>query len=76
MIDLKLNVLGRLSKTLDVKAKFMLFNSFVLSNFNCCPVVWHYCNITNLRKIENIQKGFSAVDTKLELYYMYMCVYI
>ena len=52
----KLNVLGRLSKTLDVKAKFMLFNSFVLSNFNLCPVVWHYCNITNLKKIENIQK--------------------
>ena len=52
----KLNVLGRLSKTLDVKAKFMLFNSFVLSDFNFCPVVWHYCNITNLRKLENIQK--------------------
>ena len=26
--------------------------------------------------LKEVLGGFSAVDTKLELYYMYMCVYI
>ena len=26
-----------------------------MSNFNYCPIVWHFCGETNTRKIEKIQ---------------------
>ena len=26
--------------------KMVLMKSFILSNFNCCSLVWHYCNKT------------------------------
>ena len=52
----KINVLRRLSKSLNIEAKQKLFHSFILSHFNFCPVVWNYCSITDMRKIENIQK--------------------
>ena len=34
----------------------MLVNSFVLSNFNYCPLVWLVSSSTSLRKIENLHK--------------------
>ena len=34
----------------------MIFNSFILSNFNYCPLVWHFCGKVNTAKIENIQE--------------------
>ena len=27
-----------------------------MSNFNYCPLTWHFCSESNTRKIENIQK--------------------
>jgi hypothetical protein len=27
-----------------------------MSNFNYCPIVWHFCGETNTRKIEKIQE--------------------
>ena len=52
----KLNVMARLSNILDVDAKFLLFNSFILSNFNFCPLIWHFCSITDMKQMEKIQK--------------------
>ena len=49
-------MLHRLSNVLTIEAKCLLFQSFILSHFNFCPVVWHYCCMTDLRKVENIQK--------------------
>ena len=41
---LKLNVLARVSRILDTDTKMLkLFNSFIISQFNFCPIVWHYC---------------------------------
>ena len=34
----------------------MLVNSFVLPNFNYCPLVWYFSCSTSLRKIENLHK--------------------
>ena len=28
-------------------------NSFILSNFNYCPLVWHFCSLKSLKKIKN-----------------------
>ena len=52
----KLNVLGRLSKSFDVESKLILFHSFILSHFEYCAVVWHFCSRNKMRKIEKIQK--------------------
>ena len=34
----------------------MLINSFIYSNFNYCPLVWHFSSRKSINKIENIQK--------------------
>jgi hypothetical protein len=51
----KLNVLARLSHILNYQTKMLLFNAFIISQFNFCPVVWHYCNIGDMVKMEKIQ---------------------
>ena len=38
------------------KEKEVHLNSFVLSNFNYCPLVWHFCSSKSLKKIEKIQE--------------------
>ena len=67
----KLNVLARLSNNLDFKGKLMLFNSFVISHLMYCPVVWYMCSITDMKKIEKIQKRALRYVTK-----DYTCPYI
>ena len=52
----QLSALARLSKILDHDTKMLVFNSFILSNFNYCPLVWHHCSIGDSRKMEKIQE--------------------
>ena len=33
-----------------------IYNSFVMSNSNYCPVVWHFCSVANTNKMEKIQE--------------------
>ena len=33
-------------------------NSFLHSDFNCCPVVWHFWSFESSQKFEKIQKRF------------------
>ena len=51
----QLNALSRISRYLDTSSCTLLFNSFVKSNFNYCPMVWHFCGKVNDDKIEKIQ---------------------
>ena len=51
----QLNAIGRIQKNMDFKEKEILLNSFVYSNFNYCPLVWHFCSSKSLTKIEKIQ---------------------
>ena len=46
----QLNVLQRLSKFLNEKSRFLIFRSFIQSNFNYCPLVWHFCSKANTEK--------------------------
>ena len=41
---------------LTKQGKILIYNSFILSNFNYCPVVWHFCSQNSTRKIEKIQE--------------------
>ena len=52
----QLNYLNTKEKFLNPEAKKVLIESFIMSNFNYCPLVWMFCN-SNLKRIqENIQK--------------------
>lgn len=36
--------------------KMTIYHSFILSNFNYCPLTWHFCGEVNTKKIEKIQE--------------------
>ena len=50
------NAIRRIKKFMGFKEKEVLFNSFVYSNFNYCPLIWHFCSSSSLHKIEKIQE--------------------
>ena len=52
----QLNVLRRFQHALRLKEMTMIFNAFILSNFNYCPIVWHFCSTGSIRKMEKIQE--------------------
>ncbi len=33
-----------------------MYNTFILSNFNYCPIIWHFCGKTASKNVENIQE--------------------
>ena len=52
----QLNVLKRLKSFIGFAKKEVLVQSFVLSNFNYCPLVWYFLFSKSLQKIEKIQE--------------------
>ena len=53
----KLNVLKRIGKHLCRLGKLNIYHSFILSNFNYCPLTCqHFCGEVNTKKIEKIQE--------------------
>ena len=51
----QLDVLQRLSKFLKEKSRFLIFRSCIQSNFDYCPLVWHFCSKTNTEQLEKLQ---------------------
>ena len=49
-------MLKRIGKFLPKLQKLTIFHSFILSNFNFCPMAWHFCSQSNTKKIEKIQE--------------------
>ena len=52
----QLNVLKRIGRHLCKLGKLNIYYSFILSNFNYCPLTWHFCGEINTKKIEKIQE--------------------
>ena len=55
----QLNVLQRLASQLDQEGRMAIFRASIMSHFNYCPLVWHFCGATNTKKLERIQ--FRAI---------------
>ena len=55
-VALQLNALKRLAKFLNFSQRKVLAQSFVLSNFNYCPLIWHFCSANDLHKMQQIQE--------------------
>ena len=52
----QLNLLQRPKDSLDYDSRMVIYNSFVISNFNHCIVVWLFTSKSTLSKRENIPK--------------------
>jgi hypothetical protein len=52
----QLNVLKRFSSLLSIKNKFRIYQTFILSNFNYCPVIWNFCSKRKAHLMEKIQE--------------------
>ena len=52
----QLNALIRLKSYLNFNAKRVLINSYIISNFNYCPLVWIFSTAKSLNKIASLQK--------------------
>ena len=53
----KIKGLGRVRNRLNLSQAKILYNSFILSQFNYCCLVWMFCSKTVQNKINQIQKG-------------------
>ena len=49
------NVLLRLSKYLSTETKILIYKLFIRSNFNYCPLVWHFWSKASTMKMKKIQ---------------------
>ena len=52
----QLNQLFRLKKYVNFDERLILMNSFIFSNFNYCPLIWHFTSAISTNKIEKIQE--------------------
>ena len=52
----QLNALKRLCFYIPLDTRKILANSFIISNFNYCPLVWYFSTAKQLQKIEKIQE--------------------
>jgi hypothetical protein len=48
----QLNILKRIGKYINRLGRLTIYYSFILSNFNYCPVTWHFCSEKNIKKNE------------------------
>ena len=50
----QINVLRRIGKYLNFESCKAVYHTFIMSTFNFCPLVWHFCSKTNTEKLERI----------------------
>ncbi len=47
----QLNALLRLRNVITIDQRRLIYQSFIMSNFNYCPLVWHFCSKKSINKI-------------------------
>ena len=52
----QLNVMRRIGHNLSLLNRLTIFHTLVLSNFNFCPLAWHFCTESNTKKMEKLQE--------------------
>ncbi len=50
-----LNALKRVAKHLPTSVKLLLYKTYITCHFNFCPLVWHFCGVSNTKKLEKLQ---------------------
>ena len=60
-----INITARLSRFMPGKdERLAIINAFVNSMFSYCPLIWQFCNVTSIRKIEKIYERSLRFITK------------
>ena len=54
-VSRKVNALSRLTPTLNMQSKLTLYNCFILSQFGYCSIIWHFCKLADVKKMEKLQ---------------------
>ena len=57
----QLNILKCIGKNLSKLNRLSIFHTFVLSNFNFCPLSWHFCS----RKLKRYRKELYVLFTRI-----------
>jgi hypothetical protein len=52
--SIQLNAFSRIRHFLDTDGRITLVRSFIMSNFNYCPLIWHFCGKTHTAKLERL----------------------
>ena len=47
----QLAVLKHIGRFLTKQGKMTIYNSFIVSNFNYCPLVWHFCSTSSTNEL-------------------------
>ena len=58
------SALSRAAKDIDPPKCKLLYNSFVISNFRYCPLIWMYCGRTANKEINSVHKQAPCILLK------------
>ncbi len=63
----QINVMYRFKGIFDLKERERIYNTFILSNFNYFPIIWHLCGKESLKKIEKNQERALKFKLKYQI---------
>ena len=52
----QISALQRLTGFIDMSGRKAIYNSFIVSNFNYCPIVWYFTSRESINKMQKIQE--------------------
>ncbi len=52
----QINVLYIFRNVFNIEEREVIHNTFLLANFNYCPIVWHFCDKASISKMEKTQE--------------------
>ena len=47
----QINVLKRIGQYLNFESRKAIYHAFIMSIFNFCPLIWHFCSKANTEKL-------------------------
>ncbi len=47
----QINIMYRFKCIFDLKEGERIYNTFILSNFNYCSIIWHFCGKVSSKKV-------------------------
>jgi hypothetical protein len=63
-ISRQINVLSLIAKHLTPEGQKSIYHAFVVSNFNFCPLIWHFCLAAKRAKVGDTQSMSTPVLSK------------
>ena len=70
----QLNVLKRIGGHLCKLGKLNVYYSFIMSNFNYCPLTWHFCGERIQKRLRKYNKGPFGLPIEIMTLAMNHCL--